>query len=408
MDAQDLFKKLTSNLNFNKSKSELLKTSPQVNNIVEANVKPKEKEPISKINPIKSKSSLKNKNKKIKLKNLRLSNEENSSRIRNLNSINVVGADCPCPIENLNELFFTGFDEKSLAKESDIDKELNKLIENFNSYNFTQLTPIQMQVMPIMANNRELLACAPTGSGKTLAFLFPVLFQLIKYRSNDVKSLILAPTKELAHQIFIECRRISAETNITTQLIDGSTKNFKATMEKCDVLITTPNRMIFLLANEFIVAYLKKVEWMIVDEADKLFDNTSTKDSFREQLGKIFKACQNSKLKHALFSATYSSEIKNWCKSYFTNMIRVTIGKTNRAPTTLSQEVVFVGNEEGKMIAIRNLLRGGFEPPILIFVENKDRANRLFKELIYENVNVDVINADRSQLQRENTIRYFK
>ena len=63
MDAQDLFKKLTSNLNFNKSKSEQLKTSLQVNNIVEANVKPKEKEPISKINPIKSKSSLKNKNK---------------------------------------------------------------------------------------------------------------------------------------------------------------------------------------------------------------------------------------------------------------------------------------------------------------------------------------------------------
>ena len=89
-------------------------------------------------------------------------------------------------------------------------------------------------------------------------------------------------------------------------------------------------------------------------------------------------------------------------------MIRVTIGKTNRAPTTLSQEVMFVGNEEGKMIAIRNLLRGGFEPPILIFVENKDRANRLFKELIYENVNVDVINADRSQLQRENTIRSFR
>ena len=114
------------------------------------------------------------------------------------------------------------------------------------------------------------------------------------------------------------------------------------------------------------------------------------------------------KVKHALFSATYSSDIKNWCKSYFTNMIRVTIGKTNRAPVSLTQEVVFVGNEEGKLIAIRNLLRDGFEPPILIFVDNKERASSLFKELIYENVNVDVINADRSQLQRENTIRSFR
>ena len=115
-----------------------------------------------------------------------------------------------------------------------------------------------------MANNRELLACAPTGSGKTLAFLFPVLFQLIKYRSDQVKSLILAPTKELAHQIFIECRRVSTETKINTQLIDGSTKNLKTTMEKCDVLITTPNRLIFLLTNEHIVRHLKKVEWMII------------------------------------------------------------------------------------------------------------------------------------------------
>jgi ATP-dependent RNA helicase DDX52/ROK1 len=413
MDSQDLFKRLTSNLNFerntNSHKVDLKrKLIDEQKNSTETLLKKAKIKTTDKIKPVKSKSALKNQRKKIKIKNLKLSNDENTNRIRNTNQINIVGSDCPAPIENLNELFFTGFDDANAKKTSNVEKCLNKLIENFNSYNFTELTPIQMQVMPIMANNRELLACAPTGSGKTLAFLFPMLFQLIKYRSTGVKSLVLAPTKELAHQIFIECRRISVDTETHTQLIDSSVKSLKALMEKCDVLITTPNRLIFMLTNECMLEHLKKVEWMIIDEADKLFDNTSAKDSFREQLGKIFKACDNPKVKHALFSATYSADIKNWCKSYFSNMIRVTIGKTNRAPVSLTQEVVFVGNEEGKLIAIRNLLREGFEPPILIFVENKERANSLFKELIYENVNVDVINADRSQLQRENTIRSFR
>ena len=127
MDSLDLFKKLTSNLFFNKTN--------------------KETGPILQINTTDSKPQTKTKEStsKIKLKNIKLSNDENANQMRNVHHINIVGADCPCPIENLNELFFTGFDEKSILKASELDKELNKLIENFNSYNFKQLTPIQMQ-----------------------------------------------------------------------------------------------------------------------------------------------------------------------------------------------------------------------------------------------------------------------
>jgi hypothetical protein len=142
MDSLDLFKKLTSNLFFEKN------IKDTVSNLSINTTKPTlqtKKEPSLKIKQIKSKSAIKNKNKKIKLKNIKLSNDENSSHIRNVHHISVVGADCPSPIENLNELFFTGFDDKSLTKNSDLDNELSKLIENFNSYDFTQLTPIQMQ-----------------------------------------------------------------------------------------------------------------------------------------------------------------------------------------------------------------------------------------------------------------------
>ena len=143
MDSLDLFKKLTSNLFFEKTNKNTVLNLPI--NTTKPTINTTTNESSEKIKQIKSKASIKNKNKKIKPKNIKLSNDENSSHIRNVHHINVVGADCPSPIENLNELFFTGFDDKSLTKNSDLDNELNKLIENFNSYNFTQLTPIQMQ-----------------------------------------------------------------------------------------------------------------------------------------------------------------------------------------------------------------------------------------------------------------------
>lgn len=68
----------------------------------------------------------------------------------------------------------------------------------------------------------------------------------------------------------------------------------------------------------------------------------------------------------------------------------------------------YVGNEEGKLLAVRNLFKEGFEPPILIFVETKERADYLFKELIYENINVDIISSERTQQQRDNTMRSFR
>lgn len=80
----------------------------------------------------------------------------------------------------------------------------------------------------------------------------------------------------------------------------------------------------------------------------------------------------------------------------------------NKASYTVEQEICYVGNEEGKLLAVRNLFKEGFEPPILIFVETKDRAEYLFKELIYENINVDIISSDRTQQQRDNTMRSFR
>lgn len=89
-------------------------------------------------------------------------------------------------------------------------------------------------------------------------------------------------------------------------------------------------------------------------------------------------------------------------------LIRVTVGLRNAVTDTVDQELKFVGNEEGKLLAIRDLIRRGVNPPVLVFVQSKERAQQLFTELIYDGINVDAIHSDRTQLQRDNTIRSFR
>lgn len=103
-------------------------------------------------------------------------------------------------------------------------------------------------------------------------------------------------------------------------------KKVKFYEKKYDILISTPNKLISLLEEEQMNACFKQVEWMIIDEADKLFEEGS-ENGFREQLAKIYKTCDNPNIKHAMFSATISNEVEEWCKSYMNNLVQITIGR---------------------------------------------------------------------------------
>lgn len=148
------------------------------------------------------------------------------------------------------------------------------------------------------------------------------------------------------------------------------------------------------------------IQWLILDEADKLFE--SGKNSFRDQFDQIFNACSNSEKKVALFSATYTHPVSQWCKRNLRGLITVTIGERNTATNLVDQELLFVGSESGKLLAFRDLVRNGLQPPVLVFVQSKDRAQQLFNELIYDGINVDVIHADRTQLQRDKSVTAFR
>ncbi|XP_013929348.1 PREDICTED: probable ATP-dependent RNA helicase DDX52 [Thamnophis sirtalis] len=261
-----------------------------------------------------------------KLKQIR---QEKINHFRNMHKIYIQGTDLPDPI--------TSFEE--LGREYKIH---SKIMQNVEAAGFQSPTPIQMQAIPVMLHGRELLACAPTGSGKTLAFSIPILTHLKQPMNKGFRALVLSPTRELASQTHRELLKLSEGIGFRIHLIHKAAETAKKfgpkSSQKFDILVTTPNRLIYLLKQD-----------------PPAIDLTR-----------------------------------------------------NAAVETVDQELLFVGSETGKLLAMRDLVKKGFTPPVLVFVQSIERAKELFHELVYEGINVDVIHADRTQQQRDNVVRSFR
>jgi len=148
---------------------------------------------------------------------------------------------------------------------------------------------------------------------------------------------------------------------------------------------------------------LKNVEHIVLDEGDKLLEL-----GFLEQVDEILVGCTNPNKRNYLFSATLPPSIELLAKTVMRDPARVVIGVRNAAAETVNQKLVFVGSEEGKLLAVRQLLKQGLKPPVLIFVQSIERAKELFHELIYDGINVDVIHSERTQAQRDKIVQNFR
>nr|XP_039262073.1 probable ATP-dependent RNA helicase DDX52 [Styela clava]XP_039262074.1 probable ATP-dependent RNA helicase DDX52 [Styela clava]XP_039262075.1 probable ATP-dependent RNA helicase DDX52 [Styela clava] len=341
--------------------------------------------------------------------------EENN--FRKLHKIFIEGTDVPDLLENFQQLISV----------FNLNQDMLEAIEQ--NMKFSIPTPIQMQAITAMLHRREVLACAPTGSGKTLAFLIPLIAHImgksvgdcntrVKKGKRTLKGLVVSPTRELATQTLNVCKQLitpissNVDQLMKVQILDKATmKKFQTAgakhRDKYDILISTPNRLVHLLTHDPPLISLESIEWLIVDESDKLFEEGNT-SGFREQLGTIYSACTSPRIRRAMFSATFAFDVQQWCHLNMDSVIQITVGGKNTAVKSVDQRLLFTGNERGKLIALRDLFRQGFKPPVLIFVQSKERAKQLFAELIYDGMNVDAIHADRTQLQRENAVKALR
>jgi ATP-dependent RNA helicase DDX52/ROK1 len=330
----------------------------------------------------------------------KITTKEQAIELRKKNGSKVTGNDIPLPIGSFEDLI-TRF-------------KLSKvLLENLIINNFNEPTPIQSEAIPCSLFNRDLIACAPTGSGKTLAFLIPLVQNLLnsnklnKSNNKTLKGLIVSPTKELAQQINSQLDKITKNLGIKTGYLNKSlASKFRSDNTKLsckfDIIVTTPLRLIDLVKNSSI--NLSNVEYLIFDEADSLFQT-----DFLSQTDAILSSLTNPKLLKSIFSATITSHVEEIAHTIMSDPIRVIIGLKEAANANIEQKIIYCGDEHGKLVAIRNIIKNGeFKPPVIIFLQSIDRSKALFNELLYDGLNVDVIHAERTQKQREEAIARFK
>lgn len=326
----------------------------------------------------------------------KIATEEDAAKLRKQNKVNVSGTDIPLPIGSFEDL---------IAR-----CNLNrKLLANLIASGYSEPTAIQCEAIPASAEGRDLIACAPTGSGKTLAYLIPMAQALIsspKTKNYGIRGVVIAPTNELATQIYQTlapmCRGSNLNVTLLSKQVASKISSSIISANKFDVLICTPLRLIDLVKKEQVD--LSKVEHLVIDEADKLFDH-----GFVEQTDEILSHCTLPTRRTSMFSATIPSGVEEMANSIMKDQIRIIVGHKEGASTSIDQKLVFTGNEEGKLLAIRQMVQQGeFKPPIIIFLQSIPRAKALFHELIYDKLNVEVIHAERTPKQREEAIRRFK
>ncbi|XP_020107675.1 DEAD-box ATP-dependent RNA helicase 57-like isoform X3 [Ananas comosus] len=305
---------------------------------------------------------------------------ERASILRKKHGIHISGYNVPAPLESFEELS-SRYGCKS------------KLLQNLSGLGFKEPTPIQRKAIPVLLSGRECFACAPTGSGKTLVFLFPILMKIKPRTKDGVKAVILCPMRELAAQTTRECKKLAKGRKFYIKLMTKELSR-SGDFEKmhCDILVSTPLRLDFALRKRKL--NLSRVEYLVLDESDKLFEL-----GFVEQIDSVVKACSNPSIICSLFSATLPDSVEELARSIMHDAVRVIVGRKNSASELIKQKLVFAGSEKGKLLALRQSFAESLNPPVLLFVQSKERAKELYKELAFDDIKADVIHADLTQQQ---------
>lgn len=334
--------------------------------------------------------------------------EEEIHAFRKQNNIRVYGVDVPPPAPRFVDLARPAFAVPI------------SLVQTVREAGLKKPTPVQMQATTVLLAERDAFVVAPTGSGKTLAFIMAILSKLLPPLDLSEKSptglpiraIIVSPTRELALQIKDEFRRFTPRGADGRPLLKSVLLN-KAVLNSWQarrpsnyppILITTPQRLVTGIEKG--VVDLSRVTKIILDEADRLLEL-----GLLEQLDDILAACtfKEGPIQKALFSATIPSGVEDLARSFMNeDPIRVVIGTPNASVPTIKQKLVYVGQEEGKIMAIQQMLVQGIEPPVIIFAETIERAQRLFAELVKFGLNVDMIHSGRTQTERERIIEQFR
>ena len=267
-------------------------------------------------------------------------------------------------------------------------------------------SPIQEQAIPVLLNQKDVLASAQTGTGKTAAFSIPIIQGLyqdkLPYDKKYIRALVLAPTRELAEQIKDSFRGYSKNMGLKTEVIYGgvSQRGQEIALRKgVDILVATPGRLLDLI-NQGLVK-LDFVKYLVLDEADHMLDMGFIKD-----VRKIVSYVKNMH-QTMMFSATLPKEILAFANELLINPTRIEITPPEAMLDIIEHNLYYVTKKDKTNLLI-DLLVNPKMVSILVFTRTKHGANKLVKELLSYGVKADAIHGNKSQNMRQKALNNFK
>eukprot|EP01038_Epipyxis_sp_PR26KG_P004064 gene4064-5808_t len=290
-----------------------------------------------------------------------------------------------------------------------------QLLKNLVLTKFAKPTPVQKYSIPIGLSGGDMMACAQTGSGKTAGFLFPVISVMLRTgaapepenkrsRCAYISALVLAPTRELASQIFDEAQKFCYCTGIRPVVVYGGSSpqlQQRELDQGADILVATPGRLVDLIERGRIK--LDIVRFLVLDEADRMLDM-----GFEPQIRRIVQEEGMSIDRQTfMFSATFPTEIQRLATDFMKDYIFLAVGRVGAASKDVTQKVVW-SEQNAKVDFVIDFLTRVPEGLVLIFVETKRGADHLEEVLTRNSFPASSIHGDKSQKEREDALKYFK
>ncbi len=267
-------------------------------------------------------------------------------------------------------------------------------------------TPIQAEAIPIVLKGHDLLGCAQTGTGKTAAFSIPIIQHLHENKTaggtNGIKALVLTPTRELAIQIDESFAAYGHLTKLKHTVIFGGVGQKPQTdilRRGVDVLIATPGRLLDLISQGYVK--LNKIEYFILDEADRMLDM-----GFIHDIKRLIPLLPK-KRQTLFFSATMPPEIEKLANTLLSNPRKVEVTPTSSTVDKIDQYLYYVDKND-KVDLLTDLLRDPEMESILVFTRTKHRADRVARTLNSAKIKAEAIHGNKSQNARQRALNNFK
>jgi superfamily II DNA/RNA helicase len=281
------------------------------------------------------------------------------------------------------------------------DFSLNqRIVESITSRGYVKPTPIQDQAIPIVMSGKDVIGLADTGTGKTAAFLLPLLHKML--RDPAQKALIIVPTRELAVQINDELVKFSTGFGIHSAVCIGGSgygSQIQALRKRPQIVIGTPGRLRDHLGQRTL--FLKDVQNLVIDEADRLVDMGFIKD-VRTLVAEL-----RSDRQTLFFSATMPSEVKGLVDSFLRDPITIAV-KKRETSVNVDQDIVRYTDAFHRISLLHELLIKPEFKKVLIFGRTKHGVEKLCRTLEERGFSAVSIHGNKSQPQRQRALEDFK